>query len=74
MAYGSTDGPIVWVADTGSKKIVFCWDIDVPPATDPHCGRTNQDVIRQHLSGSRPDVLFITASTWRAIGDRSCLI
>jgi ribonuclease BN (tRNA processing enzyme) len=66
VAHGGIRGSVIFIADIGSKKVVFAWDIDVPSNALAN-GVTNQEVIERNrtgLAGAR--LLFVAANTWAA--------
>lgn len=66
VAHGDIQGSVIFVADIGSQRVVFAWDIDVPSKAMSN-GVTNQEVIeRNRLSLARTRLLFLAANTWAA--------
>ena len=68
VAHGDVEGAVIYIAEIGSKKVVFGWDIDVPTATLPKSKITNESIIRSHQGNLLKDVdiLLISANTWEA--------
>jgi hypothetical protein len=67
VAHGGVKQSVIFVAEIGSKKVVFAWDIDVPPKGLPSGGITNEEVMTRNASRFEgTDILFIAANTWNA--------
>ena len=68
VAHGNVKGAVIYAVQRANKKVVFCWDIDVPGASGPRNVRTNLRVIRDHVEALRqPDLLFMASNTWRKV-------
>ena len=69
VAHGTAEGAVIYSAEIGPKKVVFCWDIDVPEARRPSDNKTNLDVITENLPDLvEADLFFIEANTWQTGG------
>jgi hypothetical protein len=71
VAHGGIKGAVIFLAEIGSKKVVFAWDIDVPCKELPSDGITNHDVIKRNIDKfDKTEILFIEATTWNADGTK----
>ena len=67
VAHGDIKGAVIYVAEIGSSKVIFGWDMDIPDKQLPSGKETNLQIFERNKGLlKKAKIYFLPANTWRA--------